>query len=192
MSDLLEGSRDRDDSRPISIFNQETRQERAATIAQQLLNLENTIQNLTTKLSTQTLTHKTTLSTLQKLQQTNKQLTASHAAALNELRERRDQIAEFETLQQERDLKDAKTTAQLNQLKTEVRCLLNLHESDRKEIEKAERHIRMLRTSSGHSQIEHVENVATGTDSITAGVEDVEEAEDAGYAGGAEEDGEDA
>ncbi|PVH75519.1 hypothetical protein DL98DRAFT_644066 [Cadophora sp. DSE1049] len=192
LSNLLEASMDKDESTPISISNQETRQERAATIAQQLLNHENTIQNLTTKLSTQSLTHKTTLYTLEKLQHTIKQLTASHAAALTELRERRDQVSEFETLQQEWELKAAKTTAQLNQFNTEVRCLQDLHESDRKEIEKAERQIRMFRRGSVQGLVEHVESVATGSDSVAAGAEDVEEAEDAGYAGGAEEDGEDA
>lgn len=190
LSDLLEAPMENDESYPISLFDQDPRQKRTATIAEKLISYENTIQTLTNKLFAQSLTHKTTLSTLQNLQQSNRQLMASHAAALTVLRERRDQISGFERLQQEWELKTAKMAAQLNQFKTEVKCLQDLHASDREEIENAQMQIRMLRRAS--ALVEHVENLVTGSGPVAAGVEDAEEAEDVGYAGGAEGDGEDA
>ncbi|KAK0103552.1 hypothetical protein ONS95_005569 [Cadophora gregata] len=185
LSTLLQASEDKEESTTTPLRIPETRQERAATVARKLLNHEITIQKFTTTLSKQSLTQITTLGTLQNLQQINKALTASHDAALKELRERRDQIVEFEAFQQEWELKEATITAQLNQSQTEVRCLQDLIENGKEEIERLKRQIRSPRPGLEPSSVVHVEDVANFFDSYAG------DTDDAGYAGGAEEDGED-
>ncbi|KAH6713667.1 hypothetical protein BKA61DRAFT_46825 [Leptodontidium sp. MPI-SDFR-AT-0119] len=121
----------------VQVGTEESKHSAAATVAQQLMNQENAIKLLKTDLAS-------TNTALQALKQTNIQLTASHTAALNELTERRTQVAEFEALQLELGLRGARAVAQMNQFKTEVRCLHDLHGSDVEKIREVEAKLRTV------------------------------------------------
>ncbi|KAG4440504.1 hypothetical protein IFR05_004039 [Cadophora sp. M221] len=116
---------------------EESRHSAATTVAQQLMNQETTIKLLKTDLASAN-------TTLRTLKRSNIQLAASHTAALNELTERRTQIAEFEALQLELELKGARARAQMNQFKTEARCLHDLHGCDVARIQEVEAKLRAV------------------------------------------------